>query len=86
MFAPASCLRVKTAALNHSAISPELVVCSKARVARRYGGFVPGIPGSGPGQGLPSTPSGPATASLSASASPDQVRGRLCLRVKLLLP
>jgi hypothetical protein len=41
--ASASCLRVKTAALNHSAISPELVVCSKARVARHYGSFVPGI-------------------------------------------
>jgi hypothetical protein len=33
----------KTAALNHSAISPELVVCCKARVARHYGSFISGI-------------------------------------------
>src|SRR6185312_233429 len=55
----------KTAALNHSAISP-LSLPAKARYARRYGSLVPGI--------LPFTPSGPAAAPLSASAS--------CLRVK----
>src|SRR5690348_12272057 len=56
----------KTAALNHSAISPELVICCKARVAHHYGSFASGI--------LPLAPSGPAAAPLSASAS--------CLRVK----
>ena len=44
----------KTAALNRSAISPELVVCCKARAARHYGSFTSGIPGSSPGQAPPS--------------------------------
>ena len=50
----------KTAALNHSAISP-LSLPAKARRARHYRSLVPGI--------LPSTPSGPAAVPLSAPAS-----------------
>jgi hypothetical protein len=60
VFASASCLRVKTAALNHSAISPN---CRReqASCGRRYGSLTPGI--------LPSAPSGPPTLSVFASAS-----------------